>query len=95
MDTSAAGIILAAGGITLANEAVFAPIAAHGNITAKFNWRIIPATLLAAIAFAGMERLMPEFARGVATIALITVLFTRLGKAPAPLESLATLFGKA
>jgi hypothetical protein len=87
------GIILAAGGITLANEAVFAPLAGHGAITHSFNWRVIPATAFAAMALAGLEHLSEQFAVGVAWIALVTVLFSRLGKAPAPLENLANVLG--
>lgn len=88
------GVILAAGGITLANEAVFAPLASGQPITQTFNWRVLPATLLAAAGLAGLERLSDTFAVGVAWIALVTVLFARLGRAPAPVENLAKLFGK-
>jgi hypothetical protein len=89
------GIILVVGGITFANEAVFAPIASGGNISSDWNWRIIPATLVAAALLAGLEQISPRFAVGLSYIALITVLFTRLGKAPAPVESLAQALGYA
>jgi hypothetical protein len=87
------GIILAAGAITLANEAVFAPLAAGGGITAKFNWRIIPATAGAALALAGLEHLSEPFAVGIAWITLVTVLFTRLGNAQPPLVNAANMLG--
>lgn len=90
---SAPGIILAAGAITLANEAVFAPLASGGNITAHFNWRIIPATAGAALALAGLSHLSEQFATGVAWIALVTVLFAKLGNAQPPLVNAANMLG--
>ena len=87
------GIILAAGGITLANEAIFAPLAGGKPITKGFNWRVVPATAFAAMALAGLEHLSEALAVGVAWIALITVLFARLGKAPAPLENVTSVLG--
>lgn len=59
------GIILAAGGITTVNEFI------HG----KINWRVPVATLGAAVLFAGLEKLSVAAAVGIASIALITVLF--------------------
>lgn len=87
------GIILAAGAITLANEAVFAPLASGGKITSHFNWRIIPATAGAALALAGLEHLSEQFAVGVAWIALVTVLFAKLGNAQPPLVNAANMLG--
>lgn len=88
------GLILAAGGITLANEAFFAPLAKGkpGDLS-HINWRIVPATLIAAAALAGAEQLSPPLAKGIAGIALITVLFARFGNAPAPAENLARILG--
>ena len=87
------GIILAAGAITLANEAVFAPLASGGSITSNFNWRIIPATAAAALVLAGVEHLSEQFATGVAWIALVTVLFAKLGNAEPPLVNAANMLG--
>ena len=88
------GLILAAGGITLANEAFFAPLAAgKTNDFSHINWRIVPATLIAAAALAATEQLSPQFAKGLAGIALITVLLARFGNAPAPAENLAKILG--
>lgn len=87
------GIILAAGAITLANEAVFAPLATGGNISSHFNWRIIPATAGAALALSGLEHLSEQFAVGVAWIALVTVLFAKLGNAQPPLVNAANMLG--
>lgn len=87
------GIILVVGAITLANEAVFAPVASGGHIHSDFNWRIVPATLVAAALLGGLEQVAPKFAVGVAYISLITVLFARFGNAPAPVESLSKALG--
>lgn len=87
------GIILTAGAITLANEAVFAPLASGGKISASFNWRIIPATAGAALALAGLEHLSEQFAVGVAWIALVTVLFAKLGNAQPPLVNASRMLG--
>ena len=87
------GVILAAGAITLANEAVFAPLASGGKITSHFNWRIVPATAGAALALAGLEHLSEQFAVGIAYIALVTVLFAKLGNAQPPLVNAANMLG--
>jgi hypothetical protein len=87
------GPVIAAGLITLANEAVFAPIASGGKITDQFNWRIIPATAAAALALAGLEKLAPQFAKGIAYLTLATVLFVKTGKAPSPIQNISTVLG--
>jgi hypothetical protein len=87
------GIILTAGALTLANEAVFAPLASGGSITSHFNWRIVPATAAAALALAGLEHLSGQFAVGLAWIALVTVLFAKLGNAQPPLVNAANMLG--
>ena len=51
---SAAGLVIVAGGITAANEVLFAPVAS-GKAPA-FQWRIVPATVLLAMAFGGLEK---------------------------------------
>lgn len=89
------GIVLAVGGISLANEAVFAPIASGGSVKTDFNWRIIPATLVAAALLGGLEQVSPRLAVGLAYISLVTVLFARVGNAPAPLETLGKALGYA
>ena len=58
------GIILAAGAITTGNEWLH-----H-----KFNWKIPVATLGAAVVLAGLEKISPPAAVGIATIALVTTL---------------------
>jgi hypothetical protein len=53
---SAAGIIIVAGGITLANEALSVPyVSGNTNVLTGINWRVIPATAIAAFMFSGLE----------------------------------------
>lgn len=87
------GVMLAVGAITLSNEALFAPVASGGDIKADFNWRIVPATAVAAALLGGLEQISRKLAVGIAYIALITVLFARMGNAPAPVENIARVLG--
>lgn len=93
MAASAAGIFLAAGAITAANEAVFAPVASGGKITADFNWRIVPATLLGALALGGLAKIAPGFAAGLAGLVLLTVLILPVGKAGSPVQNASKMLG--
>lgn len=86
------GPVLVAGGITAVNELVFAPAEGLGL---HFNWRIIPATAGLALALAGLERLAPGFAVGLAWLAVATTLIVPFGNAPTPLENAARLAGVA
>lgn len=87
------GPALLAGAITLANEAVFAPVASGGKITASFNWRLIPATGAWALLLAGLEKLLPGFATGLAWLGVGAVVFFPLGNAGAPVTNLGTVLG--
>jgi hypothetical protein len=87
------GIVLMAGGITAANELLFAPLAGKGTPWSGFNWRIIPATAGLALALAGLEHLAPPFATGLAWLGLATVLIVPFGNAPTPLENALQLMG--
>lgn len=84
------GIVLAAGALTAANEALFAPLAG-GSVT--FNWRILPATAGLALALAGLEHLAPGFAVGLAWLGLATVLLVPFGHAPTPLQNALKIMG--
>jgi hypothetical protein len=88
----AAGVIIVVGGITAANELLFAPAA---GVKSSFNWRIIPATAVMAVALSGLEKINSKFAVGLAYIALITVVFAQTGSAPAPAVNLAKALGYA
>lgn len=87
------GIVLAVGGITLANEALFAPLAGHGTPWKNVNWRIVPATAGLALALAALERAAPKFAVGLAWLALATVLIVPFGHAPTPLQNVNKVLG--
>ena len=87
------GIVLIAGGITAANEVLFAPLAGQGAPWKDFNWRVIPATGALALALAGLEHLAPTFAVGLAWLALAAVLIVPYGNAPTPLENALKVMG--
>lgn len=81
------------GGITAANEVLFAPLAGNGTPWQNFNWRIIPATAVFALAMAGVDQISPTLGKGISVIALVTVLITRFGNAPAPVENISKVLG--
>lgn len=84
------GIVLAVGGITAANEVIFAP-AAGGKVS--FNWRLIPAVGGLALALAGLEHLSRPFAVGLAWLSLVAVLTVPFGNAPTPLQNALKILG--
>lgn len=89
----AAALAITVGAISLSNEALFAPLAEHQLPFKAVNWRIVPATALFALALTGVEHLSEPFAVGIGYIALFTVLFTRTGNAPAPIENVSAVLG--
>lgn len=90
---SAAEVVLAAGGITALNEAVFAPVASGGSITANFNWRIVPATAGLAVAMFGLEKIAPKFATGLAYLVLAGALLIKSGNADSPVVNVSKAMG--
>lgn len=89
------GIVLAAGAVVAANEALFLPALEHKSITQTFNWRILPATAGLAVALAGVEQLAPAFATGLAWLLLAAVFIVPLGSAPTPLDNALKVMGYA
>jgi hypothetical protein len=87
------GIVLAVGGITAANEVLFAPLAGHGSPWKNFNWRVIPATIGLALGLAGLEKIAPKFAVGLGWLALLAVLIVPFGNAPTPLQNALKVMG--
>ena len=85
------GPVLAAGAITFINEGLLTPAAGDGP--AKWNWRVIPATAGLALALAGLERLAPGFAAGLAWLTLLTALAVPIGNAPAPFVTASRALG--
>jgi hypothetical protein len=68
---SAAGIIIATGAMTLINQ----PLSQNqplSTVADKINWKIIPATAIAAGIFYGLEQVAPTFAKGLAALAFFT-----------------------
>lgn len=90
----AAGLVLAAGGVELANETVFAPIATDAaHPWAHLNWRLFPATAILAAALAGLEQLAPGFAVGLAGLVLAAVFVIPYGHAASPLDNVLKVMG--
>lgn len=74
------GPVLAIGAISVANRTIFND--------KPMDWRIPAAAGLAAVAFAGAERLWGQGARALAWTALIAVCLTRIEHdVPSPVES--------
>jgi len=88
---SAAGWVLAAGGIAAANEVIFMPLEGHGNPATAFNWRLIPATAILAITLTGFEKIAPDFGNALGMLAFLAVLVLPSGNAPSPAENLADI----
>jgi hypothetical protein len=85
------GFVLAAGGIAAANEAIFAPAATGQPLWVGFNWRLIPATALAALMIGGMEKISPPFGKGLGILVLMAALMLPTGKAPSAIENAAKI----
>lgn len=95
---SAAGLVLAAGGIAAANEAIFAPIAQHKDFVTSLKtdtnlWRLIPATAILALVFTGLENLSEPMGKGMAGLVLLAVLVIPVGKGATPIENVASFIG--
>lgn len=89
------GYVLAAGGIVLANEAIFVPVESGKTPLQEINWRVIPATAIMAIALAGVESINPGFGKGLGMLVLLSVLVLPFGNAGSPLENMAKFVGRS
>jgi hypothetical protein len=88
------GYILAAAGIAVANEILFLPAVEHKTPQwSDFNWRVIPATAIAALTIGGIEKVSPTLGKGLAILALMAILITPIGKAGSPVENAAKFIG--
>jgi hypothetical protein len=92
--SDAVGLVLAAGGIVAANDALFVPLENGGTPWTNLNWRIVPATAFLALALDGLDKLAPGFGKGLAALVLVSVLVIPFGNAPTPLQNAAKLVGK-
>jgi hypothetical protein len=89
------GYILAAAGIAAANEAIFAPAASGQPLWVNFNWRIVPATAVAALTLAGLEQLSEPLGKGLAMLALLSIFILPVGNAPSVIDNVSKmLWGK-
>lgn len=88
---SAAGFVLAAGGIVAANEVLFLPLAGSGSPLSNFNWKIVPATAILAITLTGFEKVVPQFGNALGMLVLLAVLVIPMDSGKAPLENIANV----
>lgn len=88
------GYIIAAGGIVLANDAIFIPLETGQAPLTSVNWRIVPATAIMALVVGGIESLNEGFGTGLGMLVLLSVLVIPLGHAGSPLENMAKVFGR-
>lgn len=82
------GPMLALGVITWANGAILQPDTLPDGDVFRFSTRVAVGTGIAAAGLSLVERASPELARGVAFVALITVLFTRFQGRASPVDNL-------
>ena len=87
--------VLIAGGLTAANEILFAPMTGGGSPWHDFNWRLVPATAGLALALAGLEKIAPGFAIGIAWLSVAAILIVPVGIAPTPLTNALKIMGYA
>ena len=91
---SAAGLVLAAGGIAAANEVIFVPMEQGKSINWSQDtsvWRLVPATAILALTLTGLEKVSEPLGTGLAGLVLLAVLIIPVGTANAPLTNLAGL----
>lgn len=83
------GLVIAAGGIALANEVIFTP---NQDVPLQnVNWRIVPATAILAVTLAGLEQIAPDFAVALAGLSVLAVLIIKIGTANSPIENIAAI----
>lgn len=91
---TAAGIIFTAGAITLANEILAVPPGQQTQVyAASINWKVIPATAIAAGLFTGLSELSEPVAKRLAWLVLFTTLFAGFGTAPSIITRLNDVMG--
>lgn len=88
-------MVLAAGGLVIANEAIFSPLESHKPVLQNFNWRIVPATVILAIVVGGLEDIASPFGKVLGGLTLLAALTISVGNAPTPLENAGKAFSGA
>jgi hypothetical protein len=82
------GFVLAAGGIVIANEALFAPLATNKPTWQNLNWRLVPATAILALVLAGIEKVNEPFGKSLGMLVLLSILIIPVGNAPTPIQNI-------
>lgn len=83
------GPILAVGAVTIANQSLLA------KNPQPIDFRIVPATAVAAMGLALLEKVSEPLAVGLAWISLVTILLVRIDpKAGAPAENILRMLGQ-
>lgn len=90
---SSTGFVLAAGGLAIANEAFFAPLANGSSPWTNLNWRLVPATAILALALGGIEQINEGFGKGLGVLVLLSVLIIPVGNAPSPIANITKVIG--
>lgn len=97
---NAASLVLAAGGIAAANEAIFAPLASGKDFTTSIKsdtnlWRLVPATAILALTLTGLEKISEPLGKGLAGLVLLAVLIVPVGNATPPITNIASFVTKS
>lgn len=90
---SSTGYVLAAGGIVIANEALFAPLATGKPPWTGLNWRLVPATAILALVLGGIEHINEGFGKGLGMLVLLSVMVIPVGNAPTPIANVTKVLG--
>jgi hypothetical protein len=93
---SAAGLVIAAGGLAAANEAIFTPLNGGKDLTTSLKadtnlWRIVPATAILAMVLTGLEKISEPLGKGFAGLILLAVLIVPVGNAPSITANMAKI----
>lgn len=81
------GPVLVAGGLAIANEAILGPLASGKPENWGAAFRLIPVTAGLALALGLLERVVPEFATGLAWLLVAGVIIFPVSGQPSVLTS--------
>lgn len=87
------GLIIAAAGLVVVNETVLKPAVSGQPLFQNVPWRIIPATVIAAVVCAGVESISEPVGKGLAGLVLLAVLLGTASSTSSPIENAAKLVG--
>lgn len=89
----AIGPVILAGGLAAANEAILGPVAVHKAPDFAAVFRLLPATAGLALALAGLEKVAPQFAVGLAWLLVAGVLVFSPTGGPSLISNANTVLG--